>query len=129
MEKFFHPKVAEHHHLLPHADYTLVTVPAASKEDLKTIIQKYDGIKTVTWDGSKTLIPEVGELEKYDLIFLSGTFTNLIPQAAHILESGGNLVVVDATALSSQPDVHNEALIDQLRRYLDENGLSLKEFL
>jgi acyl transferase domain-containing protein/NADPH:quinone reductase-like Zn-dependent oxidoreductase len=127
VESFFHPKGAEHHRVLPHGDYTLITMPIASKEDLKSIIEKYDGIKAVTWDGSKTLIPEVAEPEKYDLVFVSATVTNLIPQAAHILKSGGSLVVVDATAPSSQPNGHNEAAVDQLRVSLGDNGLSVLE--
>jgi hypothetical protein len=73
------------------------------------------------------LIPEVAEPENYDLVFLSGTVTNLIPQAAHILKSGGSLVVVDGKAPTSQSDEHKEAPIEQLRSHLDMNGLSVSE--
>ncbi|KAF2185395.1 hypothetical protein K469DRAFT_688167 [Zopfia rhizophila CBS 207.26] len=127
VEAFYQPKDAEHHHVLPHGDYTLVTVPKFSEEDLKSTTEKYDGIKAVTWDGSQTLIPEVAEPETYDLVFLSWNAVNLLPRAAQVLKSGGELVLLDAAVPLSEPNGHYEAPATQLRSSLEENGLSIIE--
>lgn len=127
VELFYQPKNAKHHHVLPHGDYTLVTVPKVSDEVLKSTSEKYEGIKAVTWDGSETLIPEVAQQEVYDLVFLSSNAADLIPRAALILKNGGALVLLSDTVSASETHEHHMVPTTQIRTALEKNGLSILE--